>query len=286
MNFSDLGVHSAKDADSFKKIQYFSKTNPQSLFSNASDFSSRYLKLSDLYLSEPLLSNSSTYGTYRQHNYTSRASYINNYNSTIDASSLKKHVDYNLKFTPSSNGSDFSQQLTSVISPSTIPTNAPALRIPGLMSSGGLTNYDSIFTGLSQYPAKTTLTDNLTDQKAHKNPFKYALTEKNLKTEMSGKDLLSDIYVLNEIETSSNLHQSAAALTNNSVNYRFKDLKSTNLGILSSDRNTRLIGDMFVGKTNRQFDGLTNNLNSLINLQLNTEAALPSEKLFNTSLAQ
>ena len=47
MKFSDLGTDNLKDSTTFKKIQYFSKSNPQKLYSNVDEFNLKYKKLSD-----------------------------------------------------------------------------------------------------------------------------------------------------------------------------------------------------------------------------------------------
>ena len=52
MKFADLGTNNVKDSAAFKKIQYFSKANPQQLYGNVSEFNLRYKKLADLYLNE------------------------------------------------------------------------------------------------------------------------------------------------------------------------------------------------------------------------------------------
>jgi hypothetical protein len=100
MNFSDFGAASLKDSTAFKKIQYFSKTNPQSLFSNTSDLSLRYKKLTGLYLNETLPSSSLSYGTLRQHNFSSTMSTTNSFNSLMDPTSLNKFVEYNMSILP------------------------------------------------------------------------------------------------------------------------------------------------------------------------------------------
>jgi hypothetical protein len=286
MNFSDLGVNSAKDADSFKKIQYFSKTNPQALFGSVSDFSSRYSKLSDLYLTDATLGSSAAYGTFRQHNYASKLATTNNYNSIIDSSSLEKHAHYNLNAAPAPSDLDFSRNLNTVSNANKVSTDAASLRIASLLSSQGLSSNDALFSSFLQHPTKASIADSETDQKSHKNPLKYALGDKWIKAEISSKATLGDVFSPSDFETPSELSSVASAITDADSNYRFKNLKSSNLSVLATDRNTRLISDLLVGKTNRQFDGSSNSLNSLINSQVNAEPALPAMNLFNSSTAQ
>ena len=286
MNFSDLGVNSSKDADSFKKIQYFSKTNPQALFGSVSDFSSRYSKLSDLYLNDSSLSSSAAYGTFRQHNYVTKLATTNNYNSIMDESSFNKHADYNLNMSYGKSEQDFSSGLTTVANSNKISAAGSSLRIANLLSGQGLSEHDSSFASFLQHPTKSSLSDSETDQKAHKNPLKYALGDKWIKSEMGDKSTISDVFASSDFETPSPLTSVTSSVTDSDVNYRFKNLKSSNLSVLSPDRNARLIGDLVVGKTNRQFDGVSNSFNSLVDSQVNSESALPAMKLFNSSLSQ
>jgi len=103
---------------------------------------------------------------------------------------------------------------------------------------------------------------------------------------MGDKSTISDVFAPSDFETPSPLTSVTSSVTDSDVNYRFKNLKSSNLSVLSPDRNARLIGDLVVGKTNRQFDGVSNSFNSLVDSQVNSESALPAMKLFNSSLSQ
>jgi hypothetical protein len=103
MNFNDLGISAAKDATAFKKIQYFSKTNHDSLFNLKSDFESNYCRIASLYNTDLKLASASTYGMYRQHTYNSLLSISKNQNLVIDPLSISKFYDYNLNKTTTTN---------------------------------------------------------------------------------------------------------------------------------------------------------------------------------------
>merc|ERR1712054_656851 len=105
MKFSDLGTDNLKDSTTFKKIQYFSKSNPQKLYSNVDEFNLKYKKLSDLYLSdyEPMTSNN--YGLKRQHNYASQKSSLNNSVTLLDSKSINTLMNYNQNVSTSSKNS-------------------------------------------------------------------------------------------------------------------------------------------------------------------------------------
>jgi hypothetical protein len=282
MNFADLGVNTSKDADSFKKIQYFSKTNPQSLFNNVSEFSSRYDKLANLYLGDTDLNSASTYGTFRQHNYASKLSTANNSNSLMDESAFAKYSDYNLQSEKSTTPSSLPGTISSS---STLAADASTVRLSALLPTQNFVGSGLGFKSFIESPQKTSIPDSETDQKTRKNPLKYALAPLPDKYEVSnGVDWLSSKNPTDfESPSSNNLLDS---LTNSAVRYGFKDLKSSNLSVLSTDRNTRLIEGLTVGSTNRQFDAATNSLNALVNSQLNSENSLSINNLFNSSSTQ
>jgi hypothetical protein len=98
LDFNKIGLKTNVDSTSFKKIQYFTKTNPQLLFNNVSDYSLRYHKLSNLYFNDLQFLDSNSYGTYRQHNFTSPKTLTNGFSSKIDTGSFKNYLDYNFEY--------------------------------------------------------------------------------------------------------------------------------------------------------------------------------------------
>jgi hypothetical protein len=88
MKFADLGTNNVKDSTAFKKIQYFSKTNPQQLYENASEFNLRCKKLSDLYFNDSEPTQTHTYDTLRQYNSALLSSPTSNLNPLPDPKSL------------------------------------------------------------------------------------------------------------------------------------------------------------------------------------------------------
>jgi hypothetical protein len=95
MNFSDVGVDNLKDSTTFKKIQSFSKSNPQKLYSSIDEFNLKYKKLSDLYLNDYETLTTSNYGLKRQHNFSSKATLLNNNNTHLDTKSFNNLLKYN-----------------------------------------------------------------------------------------------------------------------------------------------------------------------------------------------
>jgi len=98
INFNTIGSTTINNSNAFKKIQSFSKTTPQDLFSVSSDFVLKYNKLNNLYLNDLDGQDSLFYGTKRQHNYSSKQSIIGNSISQLDNKSVSKLLDYNYNF--------------------------------------------------------------------------------------------------------------------------------------------------------------------------------------------
>merc|ERR1712014_145622 len=96
MNLDNIGISTLKDSTAFKKIQFFSKTNPTSLFNVKSDFQNSLNKLNTLFLNDLDLNQSYTYGMDRQHNYTSLSSTLPMFSTLMDSKSTEKFFSYNL----------------------------------------------------------------------------------------------------------------------------------------------------------------------------------------------
>jgi hypothetical protein len=95
MNLDNIGVSTIKDSTAFKKIQFFSKTNPTNLFNVKSDFQNSFKKFNNLYLNDLELNNSYTYGMDRQHTYTSLLTTLPNFSTLMDNKSVDKFFNYN-----------------------------------------------------------------------------------------------------------------------------------------------------------------------------------------------
>jgi hypothetical protein len=80
-----LGVDNLKDANAFKKIQVFSKTNQHKLFSSKSEFETSFNKIKQLYDTDLDLNTKTSYGTLRQHSYNTILSTTTTPNLVLDA---------------------------------------------------------------------------------------------------------------------------------------------------------------------------------------------------------
>jgi hypothetical protein len=183
MKFADVGTSGVKDSAAFKKIQYFSKTNPQQLYSNVSEFNLKYRKISDLYLNDTEPTTTFAYGTKRQHNYTSGSSLANNSNTLIDNKGLKTLLDYNhsANISSTTKNVDLNQSIKlggrdskSFITSYTTTLNT---KLNDVTNSNSIKAND-VLKSYPNYLAKNSLLSSENDAKQFKNPMKYALNQK------------------------------------------------------------------------------------------------------------
>ena len=99
VNFNSVGSNLVTGSNAFKKIQSASKSNPHDLYSNTTDYSLKYDKINNLYLTDVVSQDSLFYGIKRQHEYASTSSVLNNNNTHLDNTSVSKLLDYNFNLT-------------------------------------------------------------------------------------------------------------------------------------------------------------------------------------------
>jgi hypothetical protein len=94
IDFSNVSNISS-DSDAFKRIQKFSKLTSNSISSDVLSNSSKFKKIHNLYLSTNYVdNNTSSYGTQRQHNFSSLDSTLPSFSTLVDKRSLNKFFDY------------------------------------------------------------------------------------------------------------------------------------------------------------------------------------------------
>jgi hypothetical protein len=247
LDFSKVGLTPLSDSTAFKKVQYFSKVNPQSLYTQSS-IENKYSKLSDLYLKSSNLTNAYNYGTLRQHNYTVAAS--NQYKQgMLDKKSVDTMLNYNYNITTQNNPS-FSNEHTELLNNSSFDSST---------FSGITSNMSSDSINISLISENPSIQNNLnatTDAKGHSNPLKYSHL-----TRGSSSNLLNSQLDLQHSRSSS---LPSAQEDDSARTFKFKDLKSPNLGFLSSEKNIRLIDDINPSKYNSSMTKNANNLNDLV----------------------
>jgi hypothetical protein len=95
LDFSNVGRNLATDSTAFKKIQNFSKLNPQFLYTQTGAYYTRFNKINNLYLNEGTLDTiNPSVSINRQHNYTSLKTSLNMFTTLVDTTSFKKFFNY------------------------------------------------------------------------------------------------------------------------------------------------------------------------------------------------
>jgi hypothetical protein len=93
LDFSHVGNSVQKDPNAFNKIQKFSKLTNNGLPSDITSNNNTFKKLNNLYLDSSFSnSDSSFYGTTRQHGYSSLNALLPSFSSLIDSTSLNKFI--------------------------------------------------------------------------------------------------------------------------------------------------------------------------------------------------
>ena len=212
-NFNNLGGSTLQSSNAFKKIQSFSKTNQQDLFIPSTNFNSRFTKLVDLYYNDTSLTDSTAYGTFRQHNFLSNMSNKNQTNSYLDTQGVNTYINYT--------SNDTSSKL-----------DANSL------------NTSTILETLNRGSTITTLNLNqlnvLTDSKNFNNPLKYELSSKGNKVRVPVSNKANSLNDLHEFEHFNKSLSTTFEDSNQNMSYTFEDLKSGNQSLLTTERTVRL----------------------------------------------
>jgi hypothetical protein len=242
MNLDNIGVSTIKDSTAFKKIQFFSKTNPTNLFNVKSDFQNSFKKINNLYLNDLELNNSYTYGMDRQHTYTSLSSTLPNFTTLLDNKSINKFFNYNLnsQFTNLSNNSlsinrfDYSKN-----SKESLFYENLILRLYKLMPNtlGNNINF-SLFLTIPNY---TSVLSAENDSKQYSNSFKFLLDSKLKKKSLYNLNLVFNNNLLNNFSLGNTFVNN---LYNTENTLKFKDNKSSNAQFLGSERTVRLLTNL------------------------------------------
>jgi hypothetical protein len=178
MKFSDLGTNNLKDSTTFKKIQYFSKSNPQKLYSNVDEFNLKYKKLSDLYLSDYEPITSSNYGLKRQHNYASQKSSLNNSVTLLDSKSINTLMNYNQNISPSNDNALLNNSLKFHNHSTNNSNTSNSLSLNNKINEINNSKENLSLSNYMAFSSKNSLLSAENDSQQVSNPLKYALNSK------------------------------------------------------------------------------------------------------------
>jgi hypothetical protein len=280
MNFDEIGLNTVKDSTAFKKIQFFSKTNTESIFNLKSDFESNYYRLSSLYNTDLKLMSSLNYGISRQHNYSSLASSNRLSTTSLDKNSVDKFFSYNLN-TELQNSSLNDNSYIDSTTQNMVDVNKSE---PTLQNFFFENNQKHFLNTANSYPLLKSFSDIETDSKKNLNPVKAYNNANFKKKNLLYTDWLSSTTLTQTDLVSSNpLSSYVSDIFNKESVSKFKNLKSNDLQLLSSERNVRLLGNYNSPNYNHNFSKYGNDASSINEQLKNLHSTTNQNSLYTLS---
>jgi heme/copper-type cytochrome/quinol oxidase subunit 2 len=233
-DFKNIGWNTLKDSLAFKKIQYFSKTNLNSLYASNSDITLNYNKLTSLYNRDMDVVESINYGLKRQHNLNTLASATNTYQTTLDSKSTQKYYNYSLN-----------SPLNKVNTSSGNNTTFKSAYYNTPVSNSNLNLAGSPFSLVNQFTRP--------DHK-NSNPFKL---NSSIKPSPASLSTATQLYLTANYDI--NALTPRSQINGNLLSPIFQktfDLKSSDLQFLSSERSTRLLNVFDLNQVSTNFSPL------------------------------
>ena len=227
INFNTVGSNTVNNSTAFKKIQSASKSSSQSLFAAETDYSLKYNKLNNLYLTDYNSQDSLYYGIKRQHEYATTLACLNNAPSLLDNDSVQKMLDYNFDLTMSTKTYN--------------NTSLSEFRLPAQ-------NMDSN-AALDSVLLTTTALENVNEGE-----FGTGTVTKNSSLTPHLNQDITPTALINQLPTSN---------LNTGLIYKEFFAKSPNQQVLSSDRNVRNLDTVRPGKANYNFSDVSKLVNKL-----------------------
>ena len=273
-DFSKVGLSSLKDSSAFKKVQYYSKSPSSQLFDSSTLGYSKFDVLNKLYTTTNNLTNSKDYYTDRQDNYTSLLASQLSSKSNLESKSVDKYLNYNFNVNSVDSQLSSFNSLSNSLDDNYYKDLSTTNRIKDTISS---TLEERSLPSISTDSASYNI-NNTTDGKFSSNPVKSLLAPNNRKpsidaAQVSNLDLINNNYDASTI---------ASKFSNLEASSKFKDLKSPNMGFLSSDKNSRLISKLHTSKGQFNLSDKNSNLADIMS-QLSSNSSSSSESAIYSS---
>jgi hypothetical protein len=275
-DFSKVGLSSLKDSSAFKKVQYHSKSPSSQLFDSSTIGYSKFDVLNKLYSSSSVLGNSKDYYTDRQDNYTSLLASQLSSNSSLESKSVNKYLNYNFGINPADSKLNSFNSLANNHSENYHSDLENSSRFgASLNTSSDIANTSSSSTDAASYNV-----NNTTDGKFSNNSVKPLLAAS------SNRKLAIDTRQPSSLDLGSNNNDNStisSKFSNIESSSKFKDLKSGNMGFLSSDKNSRLISKIHTSKGQFNLSDKNSNLADIMS-QINLQGTSNNElAIYNSS---
>jgi heme/copper-type cytochrome/quinol oxidase subunit 2 len=256
IDFSSIGNSVSKDSNAFKKIQKHSKITTNNLLREVSNDSQVFDKINNLYNNSTYMGNNSYfYGTKRQHNHVSLDSFLPSFSTLVDKKGLDKFCSYSLNHTETRSQEKPVEKLINMVNiynnnfeSKSVIGGANAMSMQSMLSSAAHNvssnelHVDAFFFKWFSSFHNNYNFDNISDSKPTNNPYRTISKGKNtnkkfLKQFSRTKNTVDDLST-GQLDSRGFYTWN---LFNESKNYRFKDLTSTNLSFLTAEKNPRLL---------------------------------------------
>jgi hypothetical protein len=249
MNLDDIGVSTVKDSTAFKKIQFFSKTNPTNLFNVKSDFQNSLNNLNSVFLNDLDLNQSYTYGMDRQHAFTSLSAALPASTTLMDRVGVNKFLSYTLNQNIISNNNNLDlNRLNYSSNNKSSSANQESLvsLYSKILPSQFRTPNNIDFSVFLKLPNIGSVLSAESDSKQYTNLFKFILHSKHKKKSIQNFNFVLNNTLNNEtpLNTLDPTNTFSNTIFNTENTLKFKDYKSSNAQFLGSERTVRLLNNL------------------------------------------
>jgi hypothetical protein len=259
IDFSTVGNSISSDANAFSKIHRLSKISSNNITTSLSNDNLIFSKINNLYLSSNTVNQDSyQYGSPRQHNYSSLNSFLPSFSTLVDTNSFKTFFNYSLntqkkKTTIASNTNFFNKHEDMLFSANKSSVN----NLVSLTASLD-TDYSTYFFKKFLIDFNTISNANVTnDGKNNVNPL-FSYFDKGSRKKVISFKKPTHFSIYDDLTSTVRHNFYTWNLFNDAKNYRFVDLKSSNLQFLSPDKNLRNTLARGISSTNMDFDARSN----------------------------
>lgn len=283
LNFQDIGSSSIQEANAFKKVRMFSKTNSLNLTHNHDNFTFKYQNLSHLYINDNLFNDSYLYGLKRQHNLLSTKASFNNQSTFFNTNSVQKIINFNLNFSSvfdnkinNFNNTNYFKKINNL----NIESNSSRINneFSKYFSNSNLNSYNNV---LYFNKIISMLNDNSDKKNIHYPIFK--LFNKKFKNKLIKSDSINDTLSLNNSnDLNISLTNETSKFFDSDKSYKIANVFSPNQSISITNRYLRNFINTSINQTHYNYSIFLNPLNEYLNTSKNT-SGLSSNFFYDTS---
>ena len=264
VSFNNIGLSSIKDSTAFKKIQYFSKISTGDINSSTLNFSNKFNNVNNLYLNSYKFNDAYSYGTFRQHNYTSLGANLSSNGSLLDLKGSDKFIQFNLNSNPNSNTQNV---LTPLIKSSTHNNVNSSSHFKSTLINTSKNLFLNSFYKNNKISNSVLFYPNYKDHvsNSYLNFLKYILNSAGDQdnSNLINTPLFTNFFYTSDLQNKILNNESILNFFNNKLSYKFKNLKSSNMQFFTTERNIRVLENLTPNLHNANFSLYNNNFTDI-----------------------